>query len=284
MTEDTTEKEPLPVIPWAELLSGRPPGLFATASKLWIPEHSNNFLLETPDLQLHCYSEHCGEKRFFHCGDRIYHKPSETKAILVYSCRNCESALKYFAVVIMNGDSGQQDTVVKIGEFPPYGDPVPSKLISLVGPERDLFLRGRRSENSGLGIGAATYYRRVVESQKDRLIAEIRKVAVRLNAPQATLTQFDLAAKETQFSRAVDLLKGAIPEALFIDGHNPLTLLHSALSEHVHLHDDAEFLANAGTIRVVLVALAERLHSLLRQDAELKGALSRLLNRNAGAK
>lgn len=284
MAEDTPKKEALPLIPWAELLADHPPGLLATASQLWSPEPPNSFVLERPDLQLHCYSEHCGEKRFFHCRDRVYHKPSETRAILVYSCRNCESALKYFAVVVMDSERGPQDTVIKIGEFPPYGDPVPSKLISLVGPERDLFLRGRRSENAGLGIGAATYYRRVVESQKDRLIAEIRKVAVRLNAPAATLAQFDLAAKETQFSRAVDLLKGAIPEALFIDGHNPLTLLHSALSEHVHLHDDAEFLANAGTIRVVLVALAERLHSLLRQDAELKGALSRLLNRNTPGK
>jgi hypothetical protein len=36
---------------------------------------------------------------------------------------------------------------------------------------------GRRAENQGMGIGAFAYYRRVVENQKNRIIAEIKRVA-----------------------------------------------------------------------------------------------------------
>ncbi len=279
MADQVAKKDPPPTIPWADLLSATPPNVLAFVTDHLESQASGHLTLATPDLLLHCQSEHCGDRRFFHSQNAVYCSKAETQGVLVYKCRNCESAKKYFAVIVIRGNEGSKDFAVKLGEFPPYGDPVPSKLISLVGPEREIFLRGRRCENFGLGIGAATYYRRVVESQKDRLVAEIRKVAVRLNAPASVLSQFDQAAKDTQFSRAVELLKGAIPEALFIDGHNPLTLLHAALSEHVHLHEDADFLANAASIRVILVSLAERLDSLLKQDAELKGALSRLLNR-----
>ena len=53
-------------------------------------------------------------------------------------------------------------TCYKFGEDPPYGQPVSPKLLRLIQPDSDMFLQGRRSENQGLGIGAFTYYRRVV--------------------------------------------------------------------------------------------------------------------------
>ena len=117
----------------------------------------------------------------------------------------------------------------------------------------------RRSENQGLGIGAFGYYRRVVENQKGRLIEEIAKVAKRLGADSAALDKFERAANETQFSKAIDDTKGAIPQWLLVNGQNPLTLLHSALSEGLHAQADEECLELATSIRVVLTELAERI-------------------------
>ena len=82
---------------------------------------------------------------------------------------------------------------------------------------------------------------------------------------------------ETQFSRAIDDVKDAIPPVLRISGHNPLTLLHSALSQGLHARTDQECLEIAGSIRVVLTELAERIGQVLKDQAELNAAVTRLL-------
>ncbi len=164
----------------------------------------------------------------------------------------------------------------KLGEDPPFGPPTPPRVITLIGPDRELFIRGRRAEIQGLGIGAFAYYRRVVENQKGRLIAEIAKVAKRLGATPEVLKRFEDAAKETQFSRAIDAIKSAFPPVLLIDGQNPLSLLHSSLSEQLHAGTDEECLELATSIRIVLTELAERISLALKDEAELKQAISKL--------
>ena len=37
----------------------------------------------------------------------------------------------------------------KFGELPEYGPPTPARLIKLIGPDRELFLKGTRCENQG---------------------------------------------------------------------------------------------------------------------------------------
>lgn len=170
-------------------------------------------------------------------------------------------------------------SATKFGEIPSFGPPVPSRVISLIGPDRELFLRGRRCENQGLGIGAFSYYRRVVENQKGRLINEIASVAKRLGATSDVLQLFEKAGKETQFSKAIDDIKTSIPQVLQIDGHNPLTLLHAALSEGLHMATDDECLETATSIRVVLTELAERISIALKDEYELKLAVGNLMRR-----
>ena len=152
----------------------------------------------------------------------------------------------------------------------------PSRLISLVGPDRDAFLKGRRSENQGLGIGAFAYYRRVVENQKVRLIDEIIRVAERTNAARTTIETLQAARDERQFSKAVELVRDSIPASLRIGSHSPLTLLHSALSEGLHAQTDEQCLELATSVRVILEELTERIAAALKDHAELQSALSRL--------
>ena len=136
--------------------------------------------------------------------------------------------------------------------------------------------KGRRTENQSLGIGAFAYYRRVVENQKDRLLEEIRKAAVRLRADQELLDKIDLAIKETRFSKALDLVKGAIPDGLKVQGENPLKLLHKALSKGVHELNDEECLERAQAVRVVLTELVSNIAHILKDDREVKAAVKTL--------
>ena len=110
-------------------------------------------------------------------------------------------------------------------------------------------------------------------------------MAERLDADQDTLNNLEKVAKHTQFGRAVDDFKPALPSVLLIaGGQNPLTLLHSALSEAIHAHSDAECLDLAQDVRVVLSELADRISRALKDDAELQGAVNRLRSRTTAKK
>jgi hypothetical protein len=181
----------------------------------------------------------------------------------------------------MDAETAAVGECYKFGELPSYGTATSSRLISLIGPDRDLFLRGRRCEFQGLGIGAFAYYRRVVENQKNRIIGKIIAVAKAVGASSEITTALKLALEENQFTKAMEVTKDAIPESLRINGQNPLTLLHSALSEGLHALDDDTCLTYAHAIRLVLAELSERMAQILKDNNELNEAVSILVKKRS---
>jgi hypothetical protein len=273
---------------WAKFLASSPPDSPAEISNLCRRSSTSpnaSWAVGTPDLLLYCDSEECQGLRFFECKDgTTWILSAQWKhEFMNYVCRNCRKTVKTYAVKVRQKEANSSSGwATKLGEIPPFGPHTPARLITLIGPDRELFLKGRRAENRGLGIGAFSYYRRVVENQKGRIIVEIAKVAKKLGAKADVLEEFKAAEKETQFSTAVDQIKHGIPEALLIDGqHNPLTLLHHALSEGMHERTDEECLEVAQDIRVVLTELADRLSQALKQEDELTKSVTRLLTRKA---
>jgi hypothetical protein len=235
-------------------------------------------VVHTPEIQLHCPDDACNGTRFFRC---ISEGPTLRARVpsfeyLTYRCSNCQRKEKTFSLTVARDK--ESGFAIKFGEFPPFGPPTPPRLVKLIGPDRELFLKGRRCENQGLGIGAFVYYRRVVEHQKARIFDEIIKVARRLNAPEQTIGELEAARNETQFSKGVSMVKEGIPQALLINGHNPLLLLHRALSEGLHDRSDEECLELATSVRVVLDELAEHLAQALKDEAQLDHALKTLLS------
>ena len=268
---------------FAEFLESSPPDVQESISDLAVqyPNRADLFQANTADIQLHCPSEPCGGIRVFRrSGDSPFITSKWSFNYITYVCRNCGKTFKTYAVALRR-EAGLSGQAQKLGENPTFGPPVPARVITLIGPDRDLFLRGRRAENHGLGIGAFAYYRRVVENQKGRIIKEMGRVAQKLGAKDDVVALFAAAELEKQFSKAIDTIKSTIPESLRIGGHNPLTLLHSALSEGIHDHTDEECLALATSIRVILTELAERTSQALKDDAELKEAVSKLMNRRS---
>jgi hypothetical protein len=168
----------------------------------------------------------------------------------------------------------------KIGEYPEIHIDIPSALPKLLGSDYSYFIKGLKGEKEGLGVGAAAYYRRVVENQKGRLIEQIARVAKRVGANEETLGRFEAAANETQFSKAIDMIKDCFPESLLIDGHNPLKLLHKALSIAIHNEDDSDCMRIAHSIRVVLTDLSKKMKEALKEENELKQALSDIMTFN----
>jgi hypothetical protein len=234
--------------------------------------------LSAPQISLHCPSDECNGPRFFRViKGKIDAPPGVGVAdkFMQYSCSNCGQRQKTFALHVefplMEERWGE---CIKFGEIPAYGPPTPTRLLRLFGEDRGIFLKGRRCENQGLGIGAFAYYRRIVESHKDQILDEIIKVASKV-APEM-VEAFEAAKSENQFLRAIESVKGVLPQTLLINNHNPLTLLHSALSAGLHEQPDERCLDLAHDVRVVLADLAERIGQALKDDAELTAAISRL--------
>jgi len=277
----TSHTEPSGSVPepmlFAEFLETQPPNTPRPISDLREWNGNGFWYLQTPDLQLHCPAESCGGTRFYsYRGKALTVGDRPQDVFLDYACRNCGQSRKTFALTVIFSP-GQAGDAAKYGEMPPFGPPTPSRLISLVGGERDAFLKGRRSEIQGLGVGAFAYYRRVVENQKDRIVDEILRVARHVGVRPEAIAALEAAKMENQFTKAIELVGGAIPPSLLINGHNPLTLLHKALSKGLHAQSDADCLALAASIRIVLEELSERSATALKDHAELKAALSTLM-------
>jgi hypothetical protein len=291
--QSTPSSEPITTpdvktIGWREFLTDRPVGTracvdVATRESRVTAEY---ITISLPDLELQCDGNcqclsYCkGSKKntgklFCGIGDDTYGRPSTPcDAVLWYSCEKCDKCVKSYVVRFWS-----MNDVQKIAEWPPFAPRTPSKAISLVGPDRDLFLKGRKAEIEGLGIGAFTYYRRIIENQKNRFLDEIIRVARRLGMSDDTISELESAKAETQFSNAVEKVKTAIPEVLYIKGYNPFTLLHNALSDGVHNISDETCLVAASDIRLILFQFVEKLTEAMKDQRELDEAVNRLANR-----
>ncbi len=182
-----------------------------------------SWLLQAPAIQLHCDNEACQGIRYFEPKEAVYLRPKELKEhFLTFVCRNCKRTRKTYAFWSRLGEDEINGELMKFGEYPPFGPPTPARVITLIGGEREYYLKGRRSENQGLGIAAFAYYRRVVENQKTRIIDEITRVAQKIGADKEVIDDLAVARAETQFSRAVEAIKHGIPQALLIDRHDRL--------------------------------------------------------------
>lgn len=134
----------------------------------------------------------------------------------------------------------------------------------------------RRAEGQGMGIGAFAYYRRVVENRRTDLFDKLIEAAQRLNADSTAIAGLNSDRDNWQFSHSIEGLKSALPDSLKVQGHNPLALLHNALSHNLHNETDEACLQAAEDIRVVLTFFAEQLVNVLMERTELEKAVGRL--------
>ena len=119
---------------------------------------------------------------------------------LEYVCRDCGESEKTYALVTERLEPVNSEPIteiMKLGEDPPFGAPISARIQKLLDQDDlELHRKGSRAETQGLGIGAATYFRRIVESYWKRLVKELRRAAEKLG--HADLDVFDKALQETK--------------------------------------------------------------------------------------
>lgn len=155
-------------------------------------------------------------------------------------------------------------------------------MVELLGSDYDLFQKGQRAEVQGLGMGAYSYYCRVIDNQKNHLLDQLIDVAHKLNLDNDKIQRMEAAKAESQFDNVVDRVKDAVPEVVMINGYNPFQLLQAARQEGADHRDDDAYLTGAADIRIVLTALADRIGQALNQKSELQQTIGRLARKSNG--
>ncbi|KGJ88102.1 hypothetical protein [Thalassotalea sp. ND16A] len=282
------EKPTIPEVDFKTFLEETPPNHTVKCIDFDIqrPKHTVSSVNENIEPLLYCPHEKCKGNRLFFTRTQYGTHLSDKELnmnFIKYTCRNCGVTEKVFAY-LHEFDGGYNSIVAKVGEIPKFGKRVPEKVNKLIKSERDLFFKGMANENQGMGIGAFSYYRRVLDSQKDRIFDKIIQAVEVLPVDKEIIEELKAAKAETQFTKAVDKIKAALPQGLLISGHNPLKLLYSAVSEGLHNHTDEECLQYAQSIRLVLFEFAERLDSVLKANRDLSGAVKMLAGLKPKAK
>jgi hypothetical protein len=232
----------------------------------------------SPRIQLYCEVD--DGVRWFNCGVESVRCARYDTEFLAYTCRDCGRWMKTFALILSPNLTAKPTvlTAIKLGEYPPFGSHLAKRLQDMLSKtDLELYRKGLRTEREGHGIGAAAYFRRVVDNQWKALVKKLHDAAEKLGTPPEKLKVFQEALEQPQFSTAVEMLKDAIPARLLIlDGRNPLTLLYRPLSVQIHELSDEQCLQQAADIRVVLNETFDNISRVLKDDETLKAAVSRL--------
>jgi len=268
---------------WRSFLESVPPGVQAHVSDMVDESRTargDTGPLARPNVALHC--ESCDGERLFRdtaVPALTLSSKHPTNHFLNYACRNCGQASKTFAVLLKADEAGSGGVAWKYGEYPRFDPHTHPRLLKILDEGAELFLQGRGAENAGFGIGAFTYYRRVIEDQYGRILDEIINVAQHVESPASQIEQLRAARRNWHSGDILDEVGDALPTTLLIRGHNPISLLHRAASEDMHALSDGECLELAHSVREVLNALAERVDFVMKRGDTLKEALSVLLKR-----
>ena len=237
-----------------------------------------SLLVPSPKLDLTCPL--CGAVQvFIVVGHEHNLNPEQSTAghvfVSYYRCTKCDHFHRYFFLRYAEGK------MMKIGQYPPWDVVGENRLMKMLGKQHEsIYRKGLICESQGFGIAAYAYYRRVLENLLDSLLARVRDAAT--PEERATFDSgFDRIKGSGTGKEKIKLVKDVLPVWLRPGGHNPLTLLHEALSEGLHDRSDEECLELAADIRTTLEIVVDRTEKQSLEIDALSEGMKRILNRKS---
>lgn len=203
--------------------------------------------------------------------------PTKGKVVrAVFRCSHCDSYERYFFVAV----DSELKWLMKVGQHPSWeiqGDPNIEKLL---GKHSGYYRKGLVCESQGYGIGAFGYYRRIVEEVIDELLSEISGLI-----SGEELMRFSSALEKARATivtqEKIELVKDLLPGILRPDGMNPLSVLHSSLSEGLHAESDEVCLEQAAIVRQILVFLVNQVAASKAASRGFTESMRKLLEKKA---
>src|SRR5690554_1107831 len=169
---------------------------------------------------------------------------------------------------------------MKVGQYPAWEVSGEPNIERLLGAHAGYYKKRLICESQGYGIGAFGYYRRIVEETIDELLNEIADL---LSGDE--LEQYRVALQKTKetivTAEKIELVKDLLPTILRPDGMNPLSALHSALSQGLHAESYEDCLDLAESCREILVFLVNQVAASKQTAKSFTSSMRKLLDKKA---
>lgn len=196
---------------------------------------------------------------------------------MVYLCGHCQEFERVFYVKA--DESGEW--FMKVGQYPAWDISGDLEVERLLGEHASLYKKGLICESQAYGLASFAYYRRIVEEVIDDLLDEISGLI-----GESELPMYEAALEKTKSTTVtqekIELVKDLLPPILRPDGTNPLTALHSALSEGLHAGADEDCLEQAAVVRDILVYFVNQVARTRAASREFTDSMRKLLDRKSG--
>lgn len=172
--------------------------------------------------------------------------------------------------------------VQKVGQYPALSVSIPKGLEKNLGEDAiNLYKKALVNRNEGYGLGAVTYIRRVVEDKTNELIEVAAQLAESHNIDKAIVTQIRAAATErTTYDQKLKIAATVLPDALLIDGLNPLYQLYGLVSEGVHGLSEAACIAVADETTSVFDFIFTNLRATTKARHDFVGKVKKWAGRS----
>lgn len=195
---------------------------------------------------------------------------------LVYKCMHCQGFYQYFFVKI----SIDRNYIMKIGQYPPWDISVEKNIGIMLGNYVNYYKKALICESQSYGIGAFAYYRRIVEEIIGQLLEDIAQL---LSDEEHTeyMKALEDVRKTTVAEEKIRIVRDLLPPILRPNGMNPLSTLHSILSEGLHAKSDNDCMDNAMAIRNVLIFMANQLAATKESSKNFTEGMKKLLEKKS---
>ncbi len=194
--------------------------------------------------------------------------------ILRYLCAHCNYYRRIFVIRI----DKSRKYIMKVGQYPAWDISVEPNIQKVLGVYLKFFKNGLMCESQGYGIGANTYYRRVIEGVIDDLLDMILQFM-----SEEEKQEFESALRKTKRSKnaqeKIAIVKDLLPKSLLPERFNPLKTLHGILSEGIHEKDDEECLEDAEIIREIITYLIKQISVDVIDQKEFIENMKKLLDK-----
>jgi hypothetical protein len=190
---------------------------------------------------------------------------------LSFTCVSCRTAMK--ELLVEHVVSEKTIRIQKYGERPRKPIPRVRAVQRFLKDDLDNYEKAVVCLSHGYGIAAFAYFRRVIESNINRLLDLIQEDSAGSQKVTDALAEL---RKESPMSEKIKVANQALPEYLKPDGLNPLGRLYQTLSEGVHSLSDEECLNRAKVTSECLAFLVSELASRKEHRTRFKSMVGQL--------
>lgn len=200
-------------------------------------------------------------------------------------CQSCNQQIDFLIKATSDKtwddrEKGLTITLQKVGQFPSYEIELNGSLKKYLSSEDQTnYKRALTCLSISYGIGAYSYFRRVIENEIKRIIKDISELEFEgVEFVKTALENFD---KDFQMSKLIDVINKYLPKSLKELGDNPIRLLYEQLSGGIHEFTDKECIDKALSIDILLNYVVKKINEEKYQLNDVKTAMQKLRKNNS---